>query len=574
MAKRRGPEQMQSPKVERNTLYYGDNLDVLRSYIEPESVDLVYLDPPFQSGRDYNVIYGGESQERAFVDTWQWDSAAAAAYDEVVRSGHPVGLALQAFLRCLGHGQMLAYQSMMAVRLLELHRVLRPSGSLYLHCDPTASHYLKIVLDAIFGSANFRNEIVWRRARSHNDRKIRRFGAVHDTLLFYSKSDAWLFNPQYLERDASAPKTHDLYVHTDGKTYRKDNCRAPGDRGPRYEWNGHTHHWRFSPEERDRLIAERRIVYSKSGMPRVLRPIDPERGAPLQDVWNDIDAPNPGSRETLGYPTQKPLALLERIILTSSNPGDTVLDPFCGCGTTVEAAHKLGRRWMGIDITHLAIRLIKERLSLEPDSFTVIGEPADLAGAQELASHDTFQFQQWALGLIGARPPDGTPKKGKDRGVDGVLHFQDGLGTAVRQIIVSVKSGKPKVSELRDLHGVVTRDHAVGGVMVALEPPTRDMRTEAAAAGFYLTTHGKYPVLQIVTIDDLLHGKRVNAPPLIHGKVRRTASKQLEMSLPLVAGAPASVALAVDSAAPRKGPKAAGTGAKAASEQGARKARK
>lgn len=518
------------PVLDVNTLYYGDNLEVLRRYVPNESIDLIYLDPPFQSGRSYNVLFEEKSgkeaaaQIKAFEDTWHWDQESARTFDSVVSQGGKVGTAMEAFRQFLGDNEMLAYLSMMAPRLIELHRVLKPAGSLYLHCDPTASHYLKLMLDAIFGPKNFRNEIIWRRTRAHNDKKIRRYGSIHDTLLFYSKGDDWLFNPQYQERDEKAPKTHDLYVHTDGKLYRKDNCLAPGGRGPEYEWNGHTKNWRYSPAERDRLLAEGKIVYSKSGMPRVLRPVDPSRGSPLQDLWIDIDPPNSGSDEILNYPTQKPLALLKRIIMASSNEGDVILDPFCGCGTAIEASQELKREWIGIDITHLAIGLIKHRLMLAfgvnvSKGYKVIGEPTDLSGAEQLAREDRHQFEHWALGLVGARAS--AKGKGKDRGIDGILTFQEGpSGSPHQKIMISVKSGKTSSKDVRDLRAVVEREKAAIGVFITLQHPSKDMRTEAAGAGFYTTTktptREKFPRLQIFTIEELLNGKGIDAPKSAH----------------------------------------------------------
>jgi DNA modification methylase len=510
--------------VGENALYYGDNLDILRQYLGDESVDLIYLDPPFNSNATYNILFAehnGEAaaaQTKAFGDTWQWDQDAAEAYQETVEAGGRLSEAMQAFKKLLTTTNMMAYLAMMAPRLVELRRVLKPTGSIYLHCDSTASHYLKLLMDALFLPQNFRNEVIWRRTRAHNDRKIRRFGAIHDTLLFYSKGEQWTFNKLFAQREADAPKTHDLYRHTDGQLYRKDNCRAPGGRGPRYEWNGHIENWRFSPEEAKRLEAEGRIVYSKNGMPRVLRPVDPDRGSPLQDVWIDIDPPNSGSAEYMGYPTQKPMALLERIIRTSSNEGDVVLDPFCGCGTAVIAAQELNRSWIGIDITHLAINLMRNRLKDsfgDAARFKVIGEPVSLPDAETLALQDPFQFQWWALGQVGARAIE--QKKGADKGIDGRLYFHDEAeGGKTKQVIFSVKAGHTSVPHIRDLRGVIEREQAEIGVLITLQEPTYPMRKEATEAGcYYSTGWGKsYPRLQIVTVAELLEGKRVDMPPV------------------------------------------------------------
>ena len=520
-----------------NQLYYGDNLDVLRRYFKDESVDLVYLDPPFKSNQDYNVLFaekdgtGAAAQFKAFEDTWEWNQLSAAMYEEIVERGGRVSDVMQAFRRFLGANDMLAYLTMMAPRLVELHRALKPTGSIYLHCDPTASHYLKLLMDAIFRPQYFKSEIVWRRSRGHSDKTLARFGANHDVLLFYTKSEKWLFNRQHHERDGSSPKTHDLYMHSDGILYRKGDCIAPGGRGPRYEWNGFVRNWRFTQETRRELEEQGLIVYSKNGMPRVLRPVDATRGHPLQDTWMDIDPPNSGSGELLGYPTQKPETLLERIIKSSSNEGDTVLDPFCGCGTTIAVAQRLNRKWIGIDITHLAIGLIKSRLRDAfgegvKETYKVIGEPVAVEDAEELAKDDPYQFQWWALGLVGARRAE--QRKGSDQGIDGRLYFHDeGEGGSTKQIILSVKSGHVNVAQIRDLRGVIEREKAEIGVLITLEDATKPMRTEAAAAGFYKSLYGqdKYPRLQILTIAELLDGKAMAYPQHSHNVTFKRAPR-------------------------------------------------
>ncbi|HEY8009912.1 MAG TPA: DNA methyltransferase [Rudaea sp.] len=535
-----------------NRLYFGDNLDILREHIADASVDLIYLDPPFNSKRDYNLLFktpkGHESdaQITAFEDSWHWGEQAEREFNEILRQPNTDVAELMPALRSfLGENDMMAYLVMMANRLLELHRVLKPSGSIYLHCDPTASHYLKIVLDGVFGKEKFRNEIAWRRTRGHNDLKLSKFGANHDILLYYTKSDERTFNRIFSERDENAPKTHDLYQHTDGLLYRKDNCRAPGDRGPRYEWNGHIQNWRFTQDEARRLESEGKIVFSNTGMPRVLRPVDLTKGHPLQDTWTDIDIPNSGSGELLGYPTQKPLALLERIILASSNEGDVVLDPFCGCGTAVHAAQKLGRRWIGIDITHLAVSLIEKRLKdafpylnrkssetvsdderkvadAAPDylqTFEVIGTPEDLDGARNLAERDKYQFQWWACSLVNAQPYQGK-KKGADGGIDGLIFFQDDKGAA-KKIVVSVKGGdNVNVAMVRDLAHVVAREKAEIGLFVTLAEPSKPMTTEAIKEGFYTSPaiNAEFPRIQILTIAGLLDGsERARYPDLAQG---------------------------------------------------------
>ena len=532
-----------------NRLYFGDNLKWLsdRKEFPDAGVDLVYLDPPFNSNADHNVLFRepsgkvSQAQFHAFTDTWSW-ADAADTYHQFIDNCANVAVvelmeALHSFLK---HSPMMAYLAMMAPRLVELHRVLKSTGSLYLHCDPTASHYLRLILDETFGAENFRNEVIWRRTRAHNDAKLTRFGSIHDVLLFYAKSDERVFNRIVTERAESAPKTHDLYRHSDGRLYRKGDCRAPGNRGPKFEWNGHVQHWRFTREMADQLEAEGKIIYSRTGMPRVLRPVEETRGSPLQDVWTDIDTLNAAAAERLGYQTQKPLALLERIITASSNPGDIVLDPFCGCGTTIHAAQKLDRQWIGIDITYLAINLIKRRLKDafgEEIEFEEKGQPTDFESAKRLAELDKFQFQHWTLSLIGARPLKEGDGKGADRGVDGLLYYyeterKDFPGRVKEEalprsepvhrekIIVQVKGGGVNRCDVATLLGDVENQKAAGGVLMTLEKPSKQMRTEAADAGRYTSKlwHDKdYPRIQILTVEGLLSGtERIDAPPQLN----------------------------------------------------------
>ena len=453
----------------KNTLYYGDNLDVLRRHVADESVDLVYLDPPFNSNATYTVLFaeqnGGRAaaQIKAFEDTWRWDQAAAEAYQEVVEAGGKPSAAMQAFRQFLGDSDMLAYLAMMAPRLMELRRVLKLTGSIYLHCDPTASHYLKMLMDAVFGPENFCNEIIWC-YRSGGATK-RRFARKHHVLFFYSKGEQYGFAPQHV------PYVMGGILH-DGK-------------GP-YQIQ-HGERVDFNPE-----------------------------GALMPDWW-EISLISSVSHERLGYPTQKPEALLERIIKASSNEGDIVLDPFCGCGTTVAVAERLKRRWIGIDITQAGIVVIKKRLRdafSDAIQYRVIGEPTSVPDAQALADTDPYQFQWWVLGLVEARPAEG--KKGADKGIDGRLYFHDwGKDNKTRQIIFSVKAGGLAVSHVRDLRGVLEREKANIGVLLSMRPPTKPMRAEAAGAGFYDSPWGtKHPRLQILTVADLLGGKGIDMPQM------------------------------------------------------------
>jgi site-specific DNA-methyltransferase (adenine-specific) len=456
----------------QNTLYYGDNLEILREYIKDESIDLIYLDPPFNSNQSYNILFAekngtqSHAQIKAFEDTWHWDTIKAEeTYREIVEKlPTKISSLIQAFRSFLGSNDMMAYLVMMAIRLYELHRVLKQTGSIYLHCDPTASHYLKLVLDSIFGAKNIQNEIIW--VYKSGGATKRRFGRKHDVIFFYSKnSDKYIFNPQ---------KEKSYMMHEYGFTKSEFHKDEKGQ----YTW----------------------VI--------------------MKDWW-EIPSIGSADKQRLGYPTQKPEALLERIIKASSNEGDLVLDPFCGCGTTITVAEKLERKWIGIDITHLAISLMKHRLK---DTFgdgieyKVIGEPVDSAGAEELAHEDPYQFQWWALGLVGARPCESEKKRGADRGIDGIIKFHDDTYMKeTKQIILQVKCGHVNRGMIDALKGVVEREKAEIGVLITLENPTKPMKLEAISSGFYEAPSGKkYPKIQILTIEDILYnGKNIERPPKV-----------------------------------------------------------
>ena len=506
-----------------NLLYYGDNLDVLRRHVKDESVDLVYLDPPFNSNASYNVLFAAKdghqaaAQIQAFEDTWRWDESAARQFAETIEGGGKVADVLLAFERFLGTSDMLAYLAMMAPRLVELRRALKPCGSLYLHCDPTASHYLKLLLDAVFGPENFRNEIIWKRGSAHSDSRqgSRHFGRISDTILFFSKSDNNTWNPLYVPYDEKYIAENYNRRDADGRVYRIDNLQGPGGAAkgnPQYEVMGVTRYWRYSREKMEALIKAGRIIQTRPGaVPQYKRYLDEMPGVATQNIWTDISSINNRAKEQLGYPTQKPVALLERIIGASSNPGDIVLDPFCGCGTTIEAAQKLERKWIGIDVTHLAISLIKVRLrdAFDADArYETVGEPTTAEDAAALAESDKYQFQWWALGLVGARPVE--QKKGADKGIDGRTYLRFGDSTC--QIIFSVKGGKLHATDVRDLRGVIDREKADVGVLISFETPTKLMKAEAASAGFYKSPWGDHPRLQLLTVAELLAGKTVDSP--------------------------------------------------------------
>jgi DNA modification methylase len=512
----------------KNKLYYGDNLEVLKMYVKDESVDLVYLDPPFNSRQDYNVLFAekdgsqSSSQIHAFEDTWEWNTESMRAYEQIVEQGGRVADALRAFKTFLFNTDMMAYLAMMAPRLVELRRVLKETGSIYLHCDPTASHYLKILMDAVFGPQFFRNEIIWKRSHAHSDAKqgAQHFGRITDTLLFYSRGTRTIWNPLYTPYDEKYMERDYRRIDENGRRYRIGDLSGPGGAAkgnPRYEVMGVTRYWRYSKEKMDQLIAEGRVIQTRPGaVPQYKRYLDEMPGVGVQNLWDDLPPINNRSNEMLGYATQKPEALLERILNASSNEGDLVLDPFCGCGTTVQVAQRLNRRWIGIDITHLAIGLIKKRLSDAfgaeiKSTYDVIGEPTDYAGAAELAAEDKYQFQWWALGQVGARPAD--QKKGADRGIDGRLYFHDDDSGQSKQIIFSVKAGGVTVSQIRDLAGVLGREKAQIGVFLSFDEPTKPMLREAAEAGLYKSTDGTtYPRLQILTIQQILDGKQPDYP--------------------------------------------------------------
>lgn len=521
--------------MDTNSLYYGDNLDILRRYVKDETVDLIYLDPPFNSNATYNVLFaernGSQSaaQIKAFGDTWHWDEAAAAAFHEVVEAGGKVSQAMQAFMTLLGGNDMLAYLAMMAPRLVELRRVLKPTGSIYLHCDPTASHYLKVLMDAVFGTKYFKNEIVWKRSHPHGN-VSKSYGCIHDVALFYAKSDSPVWNrlhkPYFLPDGTLDPAVADgvlgqyrMIEESTGRRFQATSLLNPNPDRPNltYEFHGHKKVWRWTKERMEQAEREGRLYFPRGGdgVPREKRYLDEQEGFPLQDIWDDVPAISAQAAERLGYPTQKPEALLERIILASSNEGDVVMDPFCGCGTAIAVAQRLRRQWIGIDITVLATALIKTRLrdAFGDDAkYQVIGEPVSLSEAAALAGQDAYQFQYWALGLVGARPVE--QKKGADKGIDGRIYFHDDPRGKTKQIILSVKSGHTSAAHVRDLRGVVEREEAQIGALLTLQEPTPPMRAEAASGGVYESPWGRHPRIQILTIEELLGGKGIDAPPL------------------------------------------------------------
>lgn len=508
-----------------NSLHFGDNLDILRKKVESESVDLIYLDPPFNSKANYNLLFrtpkGHEAnaQITAFEDTWHWGAQAEHEFAELVQQPNTnVSEMMQALRGFLGENDMMAYLTMMANRLLELHRALKPTGTLYLHCDPTASHYLKMVLDSIFSPVNFRNEITWLRSRNPkgSQHQAKRYSPDTDILLFYAKSDQASLYSDRIKVPLTAQELLIKYDRKDEKGRFTDGpiIRSPsmGDRPNLvYEYKGYIpgpFGWRVEPDKLREIDLRGDLGWTSNGQPyRKLRP-ESDKGNPIGNCWTDISLVNPQAAERLGYPTQKPLQLLERIISASSNEGDTVLDPFCGCGTAIHAAEKLKRKWIGIDITHVAISLVEDRLhaAFPGIAFDVHGVPKDLDGARNLAQRDKHEFQLWACSLVKVESYQGK-KKGADSGIDGVKYFRDDK-TMHKKIIVSVKGGEHvSVPMIRDLGHVVNREKASIGFFVTLAKPTGPMRQEAVKAGFYVNPMGaRFPKIQILTIEGLLNG--------------------------------------------------------------------
>jgi site-specific DNA-methyltransferase (adenine-specific) len=522
-----------------NKLFFGDNLTILREHVTDESVDLVYLDPPFNSNATYNVLFAEHTGEKssaqitAFDDTWHWGDEAELTYHETVKAGGKLAELMQTLRAFLGTSDMMAYLTMMAPRLAELHRVLKKTGSLYLHCDSTACHYLKMLLDAVFEPINYKNQIIWKRTSGHSDAE--RYGRIHDVILFYTKSDKYTWNELFQPYDKDYVEQYYRYEDKDGRRFMSGDASAAGlsGGGYDYEWKGVRRIWRVPPDTMKRLDAENRIYYTRNGIARIKRYLDESPGMPLQDLWADVEAIRSWHTEKLGYPTQKPEALLERIIKSSSNEGDLVLDPFCGCGTTIAAAEGLKRRWIGIDLTHLAITLMRHRLvnSYKDDltPFEIEGVPTDVEGAKALATESRYKFEWWAVGLVDALPAH-DKKKGADSGIDGLIYFFDDESGKAKKIVIQVKSGHVTRNQIGDLNHVREREKAEIAIFITLEEPTKPMLKEAAGAGFYEPTHypgEKYPRVQILTVKELLEeGKKPLYPRVAPNATFKAAKRK------------------------------------------------
>ncbi|MEK0179336.1 MAG: site-specific DNA-methyltransferase [Oscillatoriales cyanobacterium] len=539
-----------------NQLFYGDNLEVLRRHIKDESVDLCYIDPPFNSKRNYNQIYNNigkedQAQAQAFIDTWTWDDYANQGLAEILENyqgkftSQSIDL-IAGLTKVLSKGSLLAYLVHMTLRVVEIYRVLKPTGSFYLHCDSTVSHYLKLVLDAIFcpQGGDFINEIVWKRTNAHSDTKQGRkaYGNITDAILYYTKSKHYKFNTHFLDYTQDYVEKFYKYVDADGRRYQLDNLTGPGGEAkgnPYYEVMGVKRYWRYSQENMNQLIVEGRVIQTKPGtVPRYKRYLDEMSGTPLQNIWDDIKPIQSQSAERLGYPTQKPLAILERIIQVSSDEGDVVLDAYCGCGTTVCASQRLNRQWIGIDITYQSISLILKRLE---DSFgkgvleqlKLNGIPKDMEAAVALANkkddRTRKEFEKWAVLTYTNNRAIINAKKGADKGIDGIAYFQ-GDKDEPEKIIVQVKSGKVQSGDIRDLQGTITLEQAALGIFISLKEPTKDMIKTAKSAGIYQSKYMSQSSdkIQIVTIKDILEQKK-RLDVRLSFEVVKSAEKQMEV---------------------------------------------
>ena len=533
-----------------NQLFYGDNLEVLRRHIKDESVDLCYIDPPFNSKRNYNQIYNNigkedQAQAQAFIDTWTWDDYANQGLEEIQTNyqgrftAQSIDL-ISGLVKVLGKGSLLAYLISMTLRIAEIHRVLKPTGSFYLHCDPTASHYLKLVLDAIFCSqgGDYLNELIWKRTSGHSDSS--RYGRVHDVIFYYSKSSKVKWNEEYQAYDQKYVDEYYKYTDPDGRRFMSGDIGAAGlsGGGYEYEWKGIRRIWRVPTGTMQRLDNEGRIYYTKNGFPRLKRYLDEMQGLPVQDTWTDVEALRSWHKERLGYPTQKPEGLLERIIKASSNEGDVVLDAYCGCGTTVAVSQRLDRQWIGIDITYQSISLILRRLESAfgqgvLENVVLNGIPKDMQSAKALANkkddRTRKEFEKWAVLTYSNNRAIINQKKGADKGIDGIAYFRSERDEP-EKIILQVKSGKVSSRDIRDLQGTMTRENAVLGVFITLQKPTKDMVKEAKEAGIYRSQYMSNPVdkIRLVTIQEIVEDqKRLDI--LLALEVLKSAEKQMEV---------------------------------------------
>jgi len=479
--------------MENRTLFFGDNLQVIEERIPDNFFDLIYLDPPFNSNRNYNVLFkeglvDSKAQIGAFEDTWEWTPSTKKLFDELMENSNPqISILMNSLYEIIGPNPMMAYLVNMTARLIPLRRVLKETGSIYLHSDPTASHYLKIILDVVFGKQNFQNEIIWCYRGGGSSKKD--FGKRHDVIFRYSKTGDYSFYPDPIRIPYQAEGIG-----------RKDDAM----------WGKHR------------------------GTDKVYKP-NPLGKIP--EDWWPINVLNANDPERLGYPTQKPEELLERIIKASSKEDDWILDPFCGCGTTVAVAEKLGRNWIGIDISMQAVNVIGERMKHHYPGIkiNIDGIPMDFESAEALAEKDKFAFQDWGISLIGANPPSGQSKKGADRGIDGIILFRDKSDYAnpkLRKIVVQVKGGGVNRGDIAKLKGDIEREDAPMGILITLREPTAEMKREASLAGEYKYTEDtSFPRIQILSIHDWFDGKEVKIPSDKINPFKKAKPKSDQLSL-------------------------------------------
>ncbi|MDD9802726.1 MAG: site-specific DNA-methyltransferase [Deltaproteobacteria bacterium] len=531
-------------KAGENKLIFGDCLDVMlgaddrgRLYIPDGSVDLVYLDPPFNSKANYNMIFGKgrdkQAQMTAFTDTWQWGGQGTQDVAEIEGAvGHPAHRAIKGIYYTLGECGLMAYLGYMAKRLAVVHSKMKDTASIYLHCDPTASHYLKVVMDGIFDAQSFRNEISWKRRSDIHNLAKKHMGKAHDIILYYGKSDKATYRRQFLDYSEEYISTH--YKHKDKKGYyRILPCTNESGGNKPYEFEGVTRSWRFEPKRMKQMLKENLLVQLSTGGPFYYKKyIKDAKGVPLQDIWLDI-APARGN-ESLGYPTQKPLALLERIIQASSNPGELVLDPFCGCGTTIAAAENLGRRWIGIDISAATIRIVAaSRPELQMAKYDIFGIPKGMEEARKLAQLNRLQYEHWAISTIpGLAPND----RRNQEGFDGIGSFNepipDGRGKVTKQTVTAeVKSSKGGVTAAQRSHlkNHTGSNNSQLGIFLTLD---RDPATEkwCNQQGHYQLPGSatKYPRFQVFSAEQYFAGDHPNLPPLLDPMT----GKPLQIPLP------------------------------------------
>ena len=530
-------------------LFAADCLDVLNDSdaLPDASIDLIYLDPPFNSNSKYNLPFKGKDKTHkpveAFVDIWKWSDQDAETLDDLNRDPRTRPLATivkfaQSVEQMSGGGRkgtsLASYLLNMALRLRAMRRVLKDTGSIYLHCDNSAGHYLKLLMDGIWGNKSFRNAIVWQRYGSHNDAK--RFGRVYDMLLYYAKDGKGIWNGAWTELDPDYIKSS--YRHEDSRgrfTTAPLHTGGLSGGGYTYEFRGHNRTWRYSRERMLELENDNRLHYSVAGTgpPRRKVYLSESRGKPVSNLWTDVQALTGGHKERLGYPTQKPLALINRIIKASSNEGDTVLDPFCGCGTTVHAAESLGRKWIGIDISKFSTGLIRDRILhnfkyLNGDDFDMRGTPDSVGEARSLARSDPFEFEKWVCGYIGAEGMFREPgERGADGGVDGVLKFfpvREGKKVKPEYAIVQVKGGNVSPDAVKALHETVRRYEATAGVMVCFSDQLGTVENQRVKATFS-DAWGSYPVIQGFSVESLLGDEQLDLP--LYGYKRRGAMLSL-----------------------------------------------